>query len=176
MLCKKVFLENLPASHIFIQWMCYFVAGGIIYLYRNNILRFNQCYKWVRWVFIAVGLYLTLCLNSAWGILLATVKNLFGFALILIGAISERNVVLSNKFVDRVSDISLELYLSHVFIFRVIQKLGIMNMIQHPTISYVVAVLLTFACSVVFTMAFRRCGLALSKIINHILQRESKVL
>ena len=155
-LCKTYFaVGDMAASHICLQWMCCFVAGGVIYLYKDCIIHWNRRYPWLGWVSIMVGLLLTLTFFPAWGQLFSTVKSIGGFALIMVGALTDRRKLLANTFTRIISDISLEIYLSHVFILRVIQKVGIIQRISNPTIAYVVTVLFAVFGSIVFAVAFR---------------------
>ena len=82
-------------------------------------------------------------------------KSIGGFALIMVGALTDRRKLLANTFTRIISDISLEIYLSHVFILRVIQKVGIIQRLSNPTIAYVVTVLFTVFGSIVFAVSFR---------------------
>lgn len=155
-LCKTYFTAgNMAAGHICLQWMCCFVAGGVIYLYKDNIVHWNRRYPWFGWVLIAVGLFLTLVFFHAWGQMLSTVKTIVGFALILIGALSDRRTLLANGFTRKISDISLEIYLSHVVILRIIQKVGIIQLISNPTIAYITTIFMTFVGAAVFAYFFR---------------------
>lgn len=153
--CKTYFAAgNMAAGHICLQWMCCFVAGGVIFLYKDNIVHWNRRHSWFGWVLIAAGLLLTLEFFPAWGQMFSTVKTIVGFAMILIGALSDRRVLLSNGFTKKISDISLEIYLSHVVILRIIQKVGIICMVSNPTIAYIIMVLLTLVGSVIFARTF----------------------
>ena len=166
-LCRIYFAaDDMAAAHICLQWMCYFVAGGIIYLYKDNIVQWNRRYPWFSWVLIVAGLFLTLAFLPAWGQMFSIVKSIVGFAMILIGALSDRRMLLANGFTRKISDISLEIYLSHVFILRIIQKAGIIKMISNPTLAYITMVLLTIAGSVVFALAFRFFSTQISKKIK----------
>lgn len=154
-LCKTYFASgDMAASHIFLQWMCYFVAGGIIYLYKDSIIYWNRKYPCIGWILIALGLFLTLAFFPDWGHLFSTIKTMVGFSIILIGSLSGRRILLSNRFTKRISDISLEIYLSHVVILRIIQKVGINCIVSDSTIEYILMVLLTFIGSVILAKIF----------------------
>lgn len=155
-LCKTYFaVGNMAAGHICLQWMCCFVAGGVIYLYKENIVHWNRSYPWLGWVLIAAGLFLTLAFFPDWGQMFSIVKTVAGFSLVLIGTLSDRKALLTNGFTRKISDISLEIYLSHVFILRIIQKAGIIQMIPNPTNAYITMVILTIVGSAVFSWVFR---------------------
>ena len=155
-LCKTYFsVGDMSAGHICLQWMCYFVAGGVIYLYKDCIIQWNRRYPWLGWVLITLGLLLTLTFFPAWGQLFSTLKSIGGFSLIMVGALADGRKLLANTFTRIISDISLEIYLSHVFILRVIQKVGIIQRIPNPTIAYITTILFTVFGSIVFAVSFR---------------------
>lgn len=165
-ICKTYFATgNMAASHICLQWMCCFVVGGVIYLYKDNIMRWNRSYPWIGWGLIVVGLFLTLIFFPAWGYMFSIVKTLAGFAMILIGALSDRKALLSNRFTRKISDISLEIYLSHVVILRILQKIGIICMVSDPTIAYIMMVLLTFVGAVIFARIFHFLTAKISRLM-----------
>lgn len=153
--CKAYFTENdIDASHICLQWACYFVAGGLIYLYRDRIIQCNRLHPWAGWISIAMGLFVSLTTFPG-GQLVQTLKSISCFAMIITGAMSDRKKLLANAFTRIISDISLEIYLSHVFILRVMQKAGIVQRIHNHEIAYIVMVLTTVFGTIAFSLAFR---------------------
>ena len=155
-LCKTYFAAgDMAAGHICLQWMCYFVAGGLIYLYKDSIIKRNQHYPQLGLVLIIAGALFTFVVPPADGIIFQTLKSITGFAMILIGALSNNNKILANAFTSQISDISLEIYLSHVFILRIIQITGILKGIHNRTIAYICMVGLTFLGSVMFEKVLR---------------------
>lgn len=113
---------------------CYFMAGGLIYLYRYELLKLN------RWIGLgaavaAAALYYILGGNTA-GCLLVSVCWL-SYAIICGGA---ENHLLENKFTNFISGISMEIYLSHMVIFRIVEKLHLNRMIGNGWVQYLVTV------------------------------------
>ena len=132
----------------------YFVAGGIIYLYRHDICRILKSFV-ARCVMIAM---MILFGASYFAFGPRTIIMLPLYALILIFAISEKNGVtfLNNKFTRYIGGISMELYLCHMVVYRVVEKLGLLRIGHSELISYLVTVFLTVLGSVAFTMCVRK--------------------
>ena len=110
---------------------CFFLAGGLMYLYRERITHFNQ---WIvlgiAWISVVVyyiiGGYTVMCLLVS--------------SLLLIYAILKMGGLLENRVTKFFSGISMEIYLSHMFIFRVIEKMGINMLLGNGWIQYIVTV------------------------------------
>lgn len=100
---------------------CYFLAGGLIYLYRHELRKLN------RWIalgasIVSVALYYILGGNTA-GCLLVSVSWL-SYAVICAGDSTQKSYLLENKVTKFISGISMEIYLSHMVIFRLVEKRG----------------------------------------------------
>lgn len=134
---------------------CFFMAGGLIYLYRDKIGHIN---KWL--VLAAVGpeaIILYMFGKNA-------LAQLAFAATLLIYAICTDSRVLSNRFTRFISGVSLEVYLSHMAVFRVIEKLGLNTAMGNGWVQYIVTVILVTAGSVVFAIAVQKL-VAVSKDI-----------
>ena len=73
-----------------------------------------------------------------------------------IGNSDNRSVILQNHFTKFMGNISLEIYLSHMVIFRLLQKIGLTNITSNAEISYVVTVLMTLVGAVVFSLMLKK--------------------
>lgn len=104
---------------------CYFMAGGLIYLYRNKIMKLN------RWIgLVAVGasiVFYYIMGGNTIGCMLISVCWL-SYAIICAGTI-QKSYFLENRVTKFISSISMEIYLSHMVIFRLVEKLGMNRII-----------------------------------------------
>lgn len=121
---------------------CYLIAGGLIYLYRTNIRSLNQ------WILLAavlfsVVLYYLIGAN--------TLTCLLVSSSLLIYAISNRGV-LQNKFTAFISTISMEIYLSHMVIFRIVEKLGLHQVIGNGWLQYFLTLIIVIFGTVMFSI------------------------
>lgn len=126
---------------------CYLIAGGLIYLYRTNIRSLNQ---WVllATVLFSVVLYYLIGAN--------TLTCLLVSSSLLIYAISNRGGVLQNKFTAFISTISMEMYLSHMVIFRIVEKLGLHQVIGNDWLQYCLTLIIVLFGTVIFSIVAQK--------------------
>ena len=111
---------------------CYFLAGGLIYLYRRELMNLNH---WIGLGAATVSaiLYYPLEGNTI-GCLLVSVCWL-SYAIICSGeGTARKSYILENKITNFISGISMEIYLSHMVIFRVVEKLGLNRIIGNGSV------------------------------------------
>lgn len=126
---------------------CFFLMGGLIYLYRDQIVRMNQ------WIALGISCCAIVLYYIVGG---NAVMCLIVSGALLIYAIIKRGGILENKIAKFFSDISLEIYLSHMVIFRVIEKLGINRMFGNGWLQYVVTVVAVIAGATVFAIVMQK--------------------
>ena len=125
----------------------YFMSGAMIYLYRKEIGNSNS----LIW-FVIIGLMVVTYYT------LPTVLGIVGLDVALLGyAISkeERNFILNNKFTRFISGISLEIYLCHMVIYRLFEKLNLTHAFGNSFYSYVIVSILTVIGAIVFAVIIR---------------------
>lgn len=123
--------------------MMYFVAGGLIYLYRDH---FDN--KWRIILPIA-------CISVvSYYLLKGAYAGLFVSASMLLLAISMQAQY--NKFIAFVSEISMEVYLSHMVVFRIIEKTRINTMFGNGWVQYIMTSLVVMIGTVCFVMVTKR--------------------
>lgn len=125
---------------------CFFLAGGLIYLYRDTISKMNKFVVLVG-VWLAVILYYVLGGNTVTWILVSM--------LLLMYAILASKGILQNKGMKFLSGISMEIYLSHMFFFRVVEKSGLHTVIGDGWIQYIATVILVFTGAVMFSFVMK---------------------
>lgn len=147
LLCSKYF-EIGRGNFIFCA--AFFLAGGLIFIYREQLYQFAAKYWW---------LVLLMCIALACGYYLlgASVPiMIIMHSLFLIYAIGvTKKGVLQNPFTHLISDISLEIYLSHMVVYRVIERFEIFAWLQNEVFIYICTVLATLLGTVVFAVSFR---------------------
>ena len=132
---------------------CFFLAGGLIYLYRQELMKLN------RWIGLgaaaaSVVLYYLLRENTA-GCLLISVCWL-SYAIICAGGTARKSYLLENRITNFISGISMEIYLSHMVIFRVVEKLGLNQIVRNGWIQYVVTVVIVLLGAIFFSVAMKK--------------------
>lgn len=139
--CKHYFLVDGKSVNCNIaSWLCYFVVGGLIYLYREQIENIVSRFRIVSLILVAlisIGWYISP--SHIGNIDISTIKLIILFSSWLSYAISVKSVILSNPFTKYMSGISFEIYLSHMVIFRVVEKLHLLHLFNNDVLSYIVA-------------------------------------
>ena len=135
----------------------YFVIGGVLYLYKDYIQ------EKVSRIPTFVVLLATAVITMVWYFIPAnefslffTVKTSILFAIWVIFAISQPMKLLENSVTKTLSQVSLEVYLSHMMIFRVVEKFGIADRINNGNIAYIVVLFLTIILTIVFALIAKR--------------------
>lgn len=135
----------------------YFVIGGILYLYRDSIK------KTVSTIPNPIVLMITAIVTVAWYLIdvnefsvLFTLKTAILFAMWMILAISYPLKLLGNDITKLLSQVSLEVYLSHMMIFRVVEKIGIAVYIDNKNIVYLVVLFSTIVLTIAFSLLVKK--------------------
>ena len=88
-------------------------------------------------------------------------------SVLLIYAILKAGGILQNRVTKFFSGISMEIYLSHMFIFRVIEKMGINTLLGSGWIQYITTVVIVIAGASVFAIVMQHVFNYISnKLVN----------
>lgn len=151
--------ENILYSAIF------FMAGGLIYLYRDELERLkNNRIVAVIILAITASAYYFLSQNDL-------VMAVFSVAIIIF-AITTDGKLGENKLIKKLSSISFEVYLSHMMIYRVLEKLKINHMFGLNAISYGVTAVLTLTGAIAFSyiakVVLEKFIICMKERVNHV--------
>lgn len=157
--------ESFTPRHNFLYCLPMFIAGGLIYLYRDRIKNICNKYGWVILVCCIVA-------TVTWYFIPCKSKSLFYVGTLMLYyfwlsyAIGSDNRFLSSKMMKFLSNISMEMYLAQMVIFRVIEKLHLLYIFGDTGIGgwtsflfafiLTVAVLICFIEFYIFAMSFLR--------------------
>lgn len=147
-------VEGFRIKLNFLYCAVYFVAGGIIYLYRENIRKLVEKLRHIVLVLCLVvwfGYYfikLPAGLSGLWLLVL--------FTFILCYAIGTQGKLLNNRGTRFLSGISMEIYLCHFGVLRVADKLGLLYFFGTGVWSYLFTSLFVFAGAVAFSVCAKR--------------------
>lgn len=169
LLCEGYFFDaahmpqGIEARRNFLYCAVFFMAGGLVYLYRDALeaaaKRFRACF--------ALGtLALVLCLWR-WpknALLWLGISCL----LVILALGADEKSPLCCRAARFVSGIGLEIYLCHMLIFRVLEKVGLARLLPGAA-GYALTVCLTLAGACCFAVAARFCMDAGAKRIRRIL-------
>ena len=126
---------------------CFFIAGGLVYLYRNEISKI-KAWQILSVMSITIVVYYLLNGNVFMCLLVSVVMLLY--------AITSNVKVLDNKIAKFLSGISMEIYLCHMMVFRILQKMKITNIFGNGWIQYFITVILTLIGAIIFASIVRK--------------------
>ena len=167
--CHQYFLFNgSPARCNFIRWSSFFVCGGLIFLYRSCIKSFisnRRAVVLVSAILLTIAwVYTQIILKSSW---INEIIGLILFAVWIMYAISVRSRFFSNRVTKFLSEISFEIYLCHMLIYRIAEKLRIINLSAYDVLSYVFAAVFVITGAVLFAYFGKKsCAMLMSRIVD----------
>lgn len=130
----------------------FFFAGGMIFLYKEALREVAEKYRWLLLLVILALAVVYYVVNSSDYVMLA----LFSAMLIYALRDSEKTYILCNPFTKFLSGISLEIYLSHMVAFRIIEKLGMTKLFASDLLSYIVTSVGTIVGTIVFALVAKK--------------------
>ena len=149
---------------------CYLLTGGLIYLYRDKIKKWN---KWA--VLSAVGVVIVLHYmiggNTVTWLLVSGALLMYA---VVCGSDTQKSFVLENQVTKFISSISMEIYLSHMVIFRITEKLGLNELLGNGWLQYSVTTMFMIGGTIVFALAMQKLIVLIERKIDEI--RENKLL
>lgn len=130
--------------HNIVFSLCFFLVGGLIYLYRKELSKGNSLLYFVI-LCVSLGLYYLL------GSSIATI--LLVVSLFLISAISIGKRL---QIISFISDLSMEIYLSHMVMFRVVERMGLNRILGKGWLQYIMTSILVILSAVIFSYVLQR--------------------
>lgn len=141
-ICGVYFVEAGRTNIVYS--MVYLMAGGLIFLYRDELSEKSKRYHWF---------VLALCLVAVmvYFFIGGTAVMLILYSLLLIYAIGvQKQGPLLNPVTKFISGISMEIYLCHMVIYRVLEKMKLIHLFASDVFSYIVVAAGTVIGAVIF--------------------------
>lgn len=126
----------------------YFIAGGLIFLYRKELVEFAQKHKMVAGTIMLAATVTYFVLDGS------TVAILFFcvIALVYILGCKVGGGALVNPVAKFLGGISFEIYLCHMVIYRVLEKLHLIHLLGNGLLAYIFTAVAVICGSVVFAI------------------------
>ena len=125
----------------------YFIAGGLIFLYRKELAEFASKYR------LAAGAILLSATVAYFALGGNTLTMLFFCVAALVYTLGcKRGGVLVNPVAKFLGGISFEIYLCHMVIYRVLEKLHLVNLFENSLLAYIFTAIAVLCGSVVFSV------------------------
>lgn len=126
----------------------YFIAGGMIYLYRCPIKRWVEGH----WLLSLSACLLMMVARFIIGFgQFFYLADLVVFSVLLMYAIGSKDKVLNNRVVKYLSGVSMEVYLCHMMFYRVVSMLHLERFCANHDLLYVMTCLATLAGAICFS-------------------------
>ena len=174
------FVNDLfSARHSFIWCLPLFMGGGALYLYRNEISIICQKLRYlILLVCVACTILYYFTPDKILNFKIDFYKTYILYLIWLFYAIGVNDKILGNRVMRFLSGISLEIYLSHMFVFRFMEKLHVQYLFGEDSwISYLILCLFTFIGLLVLIFSYKGFIRLLKKCINHFFRNnQSQVL
>lgn len=97
------------------------------------------------------------------------------FAILGIGMGERARIVFFNKVVRFLTSISMEIYLSHMFAFRLLEKLKLIHLTKNAIIDYIITCIGTICGAVVMAVVINACLGFFSKVIKNIWRKHENL-
>lgn len=126
----------------------FFIAGGMIYLYRHCIKGWvkNHCMITLIVCLVLTVLRLTIVVKG-----LYVLTDLLVFTAWLMYAVGSKDIVLNNQIVKYLSGISMEIYLCHMMFYQVVSMMHLEVFIGQRDMLYTITCLTTLTGAICFS-------------------------
>lgn len=129
----------------------YFIVGGLIFLYRKELAEFASKHK------VIAGAILLIATVAYFAVDGNTLTMLFFCVAALIYTLGcKRGGVLVNPVAKFLGGISFEIYLCHMVIYRVLEKLHLVHLFGNGLLAYIFTAVAVICGSVVFSVCAKR--------------------
>lgn len=149
-----VYYFNVSRGNMYYSFV-YFCIGALLYLYKDDIIKFFSKSKFlgISIIILSIVLYFILPFGNGF---VELIKYSCVSISLLIYAISYDSIFLDNKFMKIIGSLSFEMYLCHMLIFRCVEKIGFVNVAGENFISYLFVVVIVFCGSILFSSLFKK--------------------
>ena len=138
---------NFSARTNILYCAVYFVAGGLIFLYREELAEFAAKYKVIAGAILLIATVAYFALGGS------TLTMLFFCVAALVYTLGcKRGGVLVNPVAKFLGGISFEIYLCHMVIYRVLEKLRLVHLFGNGLLAYIFTAIAVICGSVVFSV------------------------
>ena len=166
-LCQVRF--DAPRSNIVFSAV-FFLAGGLLYLYREPLKKLAQKCKWLVFLAVIVGGAAYYWLDGAVPVMLV----LFSLMVIYTMDTEGKYRILSNPVTRFLGNISLEMYLCHMVVFRVMEKVGLTNVFPSAVLSFAATAVGTLVGAIILSTAFQFAIKGIEKWIKRLIEKKEK--
>ena len=170
---EKFVVDKFNPRTSFIYCLPLFIGGGIIYLYRDKIKAFCSKFRWIALSICILSIILWYVIPIA-NTTIRNIESIVLFCFLLSYAIGVDSKFLSNKLMKFLSGISMEMYLAHMVIFRIIEKANLLYLFGNSGIGGWLSLITAFILTVIVLIIFIQCyKFAFKFVKKHFPKRKS---
>ncbi len=137
---------NFSARTNILYCAVYFIVGGLFFLYRNELAEFASKHK------VIAGGILLIATVAYFAVGGNTLTMLFFCVAALVYTLGCNRGVLVNPVAKFLGSISFEIYLCHMVIYRVLEKLHLVHLFGNGLLAYIFTAVAVICGSVVFSV------------------------
>ena len=158
---------NFSARTNILYCAVYFVTGGLVFLYQKELVEFASKYKIITGAILLIATVFYFTAGSS------TLTLLFFCVAALIYALNCRTgrKLLANPVTNFFGGICFEIYLCHMVIYRMFEKLHLIHLFKNGLLAYIFIAVAVICGSVVFSVCAKwflnKIEIFLKKIINN---------
>lgn len=131
-----------------LTWFFMFIIGGLLFLYKDTLIKIFKRKEYLLVIIFALLFAIeNYVYNKGHGLIAGKIVIL-SFIVLIIYAMVERVPILGNKVLVFIGTICLQIYLFHVMVFRVLEKIGSIHLVKNETISLIIVFLITLAVTI----------------------------
>ena len=166
--CGYFFLNDGEIVNVnFMLWSTYFIIGGIIFLYKDLIIKNISRPRFLLLGIASLGIGFDIFNLYQWNNLrLDELLMIVVFVVIIAYAITGKSFLLDNKVSQIIGKHCLEIYLSHMMVFRVIEKMPIKSFMGNGYLALSCTYILTCIATIAFSICASSIISKIGKMIN----------
>jgi peptidoglycan/LPS O-acetylase OafA/YrhL len=138
------------------------MAGGLFYLYRKELAVVVNKLRWIVMGVCVLGTIAYLIVPMLRSVVVMPISVMILYTFYLILSIGTNGKFLNNQFTKFIAGISMEIYLCHMIIFRVVEKMHLNYLFGTVWIIYIITIVLVVIGAIIFSMCMKRllqvCG------------------
>lgn len=129
----------------------FFLSGGLCYLYKESITKFVCSQKVISGIIVSLIslMFFVLSLYKDGKVQLLLTEVVL-FSSWIVWTIGTNNKLLVNKVTKYLSNISMEIYLSHMMIYRAVEMVHIERYVKNGNMLYIITVILVLGGAICF--------------------------
>ena len=140
-----IYSSGQPHNGFFLTWFYLFIIGGLIYLYKEQLIKIFQRKEYLLVIiFILLFIGEALLYQNGHSVIAGYMVKL-SFAVMIIYCLVERFPIVGNKVLVFIGGLCLQIYIFHIIVLRAIEKLGLLHAFGNEVLSLIISVVITLA-------------------------------